>query len=87
MDGKRADTHYIGDLQCASQGIQEQPGSDSAALPFTMDGKTRQDQKGYGMARHSFYNPLRSIGVPDFTGDNCVKPDNRIAAQTDVGLR
>lgn len=87
MNGKRAYRYNIGNLQCAPQGIQEQPGTDAAALPFAMHGETRQNEKRYRMTRHAFYNALRRVSVPDFTCDNCVVPDDRPVAYADVGLR
>ena len=87
MDGKRAYPDNIGNLQCASQGIQEQPGANAAALPVAMHGETRQNEKRYRMTRHAFDNALRRVSVPDFTCDNCVEPYDRLVAYANICLR
>jgi len=87
MDGERAHPDNTGNLQCAPQGVQEQPGANAAALPFAMHGETRQNEKRYRMPWHAFDNALRRVNVPDFACDNRVEPDNRLVAYADVGLR
>ncbi len=87
MDGKRAYPDNIGNLQSASQGIQEQPGANAAALPFDMHAETRQNEKRYRMMWHAFGDALRRVRVPDFTRDNRIEPDNRLVAYADVSLR
>ena len=86
MDGERAYPDNIGNLQYAPQCIQEHPGTNAAAFPFVMHGETRQNEKRYRMMWHAFDKALRCVSAPDFTCDNCVKPDDRLVAYADVGL-
>ena len=80
MNGKRANPDDIGNLQCALQGIQEQPGADATALPFAMHGKPGQNKKRYRMARHAFNDARRRVSMANLTYNNRVEPYNRLVA-------
>ena len=43
------------------------PGSETTALPFTMNGEACEHEKRYRMARHTLDDTLRRIGMSDFT--------------------
>ena len=87
MNGKRTHADNIRHLEDASQGIQEQPRTNTSALPLAMHGETRQNEKRYGMEWHAFDNTLRRVSVPDFACYNRVVPNDRCVAYADVGLR
>ena len=84
MDGKRAYPDNIGNLECARHGIQQQPGTNAAPLPFAMHGETRQNEKRYRMTRHAFDDAVRRVSMPDFTRDDCIEPDDRPVAHSDI---
>ena len=65
----------------------QRPSSETTALPFTMHRETREHEKRYRMARHTFDDTLRSIGMLDFTHNDCVEADDFRAAHAHIGLR
>jgi len=87
VDGERAHSRKIGDLQRAPQGIEQQPCPDAAALLVAMHGKTRQNHKRYRIARHSLGDAFRRVGVLHFAYHERIKSDHRLVAGAHISLR
>src|SRR4051812_13461803 len=86
MNGERAHADHIGDLERASERIEEQPGTDATALRLGMDGEACEHQQGDGMARHALDDALGRLRMLNFTGDDRVEADNLIVAYGEVSL-
>ncbi len=78
MNGKRANSDNIGNLQGASQGIQRQAGPDAAPLPCAVHGKPRQHELRYGVTRHAFDNANGCVNMTNLTRYNRVEPNDRL---------
>ena len=86
MNSERPNAHHIRDLQRSPERIQQQAGTNAAALPIGVDGKARQHQKWNWMARHALDHALGGVRMTNFAGDDCIKSNNLRTAQPHVGL-
>ena len=86
MNGKRAHTNHVGDLERAPERVEEQAGADATPLRLGMHGEAREYQDRDWMARHAFDDALGGIRVMHLAGDDRIKADELATAYADIGL-
>ena len=87
VNRKGANTDYVRDLKRAPECIQQQPGTDAAALCVDMNGEAREHQQRDRPTGHSLDDALRSLRVLNLAGDDGVEAGDLIAIHRDIGLR
>lgn len=87
MDGERSNAADVRSLQSPLQGIEKKSRPDALPLPIDMDRQARQHHQRYRVARHSFRDPLRRVGMPDFADHERVKTNNLAMSEAEIGER
>ena len=87
VDGERAHADHIRYLKRAPQGVEEQTGTDAAALRVDMDGEARKQKQRDRMAGHALDDALGSLRMLNLAGNYRVEADDLIAAKRNIGLR
>ena len=87
VNRERAHADHVRDLERAPEGIQQQSGTDTAALGVDMDGEAREHEERDRVAGHALDDARGRLRVLNLAGDDRVETDDLIAAHRDIGLR
>jgi hypothetical protein len=86
VNGKRAHANHVGNLEGAPERIEQQSGTDAAALCLLVNSEAGQHEQRNRVTRHALHDPFGSIRVMNLARDDCVEADDFIVAYGDIGL-
>ena len=87
MHGKRPHADNVRDLKRASERVQKQTRSETVALHFGMNRKTREHEQRDRVPRHSLCNARWRLCMLNLAGHDRIVADDVAISDGDVGLR